>query len=613
MRTYENITRLNFKRGRRSYRLLAFIISLTVIFFIFINAFFDSVAKTQEVQRQDTYGAWHFAAYKADRTVQQRLANHATVKQYGEMKVYGQVTSSNLIARNLGTMDPAAGQLGQIKLAAGEYPSQPDEIVVEKSVLASLGYTASDIGSSIELPVRFGEQANGTPLMLQQRYRLSGVLVDYTALWKDSGRSLLSFIVASVPEVQTPMFINVFCEIKNTYLDNIGELTALVKGQSYSAVNDYTYHQLSPLNDRAGDKNNQMVKSSDLRLILLAIATFIIFTLLADSLKNRSRGFIFMRSIGATKGQIIRLYSGEIASITAFGILSGIAGGSAVSWLIWMVLRSLLQCNAVFVLRLDSLLANAAMVCGGVLIAFLCSLVQFNSIKVVSTPQYRISADPRSRRRKVNRPLGTLRIVKAFNQAHRSETNFALIIMCCTCTALAWTSYYTFGKFQYLKALGVAAIGEERRWALIQVIFCLIVLVLIIIIMLVVFIFVWRGGTALPLQIIRQRLQNLYRLGMRKRQLMGIHIANTVLFSLYASVISILVVMGFHIVSYFQIEPALGANGTLALFWDAVAQFFTLLPWQAVIGFILSFLFVNICVAILPVIREFYCITKKDK
>lgn len=445
------IIQLNMKRGKSPYRLLYLILCIIVMLFVFVTAFFESAGKTNDYRQQQLYGSWHFAAYRSDEHVQQRLANHATVEQTGQMKVYGRVMEQNNFVGNLGTVDSTVIQLGNFALRAGAFPVLPGDIAVEQGILEELGYSINDIGKEIVLSVQLASQSDRDALVIQKSFRLTGVVVNYSELWKAPADTLVSFFVSALQESQTPLYTNVFCQIKDRYLENTKELYSITDGHCAGIKNDSASSVLS--DSVSAVQKNLNADNGVMHLIVLVVSAFIIFIVLTDLLRERNSSFTLMRSIGSTEGQIIQLYIRSVAFVTFFAAVSGIAAGGALSWLIWWIADSLSEQQLYFSLGILSLLTDCLYLILSVLLAGALSILYFFNLSFEPASAYHMCINDCFHRKKVNRPLTGIRIVKAFNQAHRSGTVFALLVMCCTCTALAGTAFYGYERLQSAQSM----------------------------------------------------------------------------------------------------------------------------------------------------------------
>lgn len=428
------------KKGGRFYTLCCLAIALTLCLSVFISAFFDSMVKTGKEGRASLYGAWHVAVYQSDNAIRRQMKQHALVAQAGEINIYGRALANEAPLGLWGTVDQSAAVMGQITLSCGRLPTGEGELAVEADKMEQLGWKNDRLGQSVTLAV---QNNNESPPVLQT-FRLVGVIDNYTQFWKEGVPYLPSFVVyAPMPGAQA-VSTSLFCQLKEGSARYSRDILLLADGHGKSVFNDYTYNSHAPSVDGIGD-NSTLLHQSVLQVICMAVLAFILYCLLLVSLKEREKSFSLMRSIGASGGRILRIYTVEMGMVTAIGLLAGTVCGCLFAPLIVAMAKTIYDQTLSFSLRPFSVFSNVAIVMATVFLTVCVTLLFFASIKRPSKPN--CDRPVKKFRRKAGKRLGLVRMKSNFNRAHLKETVFSVILMCCICTGLTGTAYYAYEKY----------------------------------------------------------------------------------------------------------------------------------------------------------------------
>jgi len=152
-----------------------------------------SVSYSRFQQRLDRYGQWQAAIITCYEGTKRAVERHASVTQTGEISIIGEVfTDSGAFCCNIGSIDEAGRGLGRLTLTQGQWPTRPDEIVLENSTLFYLNIPA-DVGTKFTLEVTC-TGADNKPLIKKTDFVLCGILPSYSANWQD--KTAVSGIVA---------------------------------------------------------------------------------------------------------------------------------------------------------------------------------------------------------------------------------------------------------------------------------------------------------------------------------------------------------------------------------------------------------------------------------
>lgn len=339
--------------GRKRQTLLIIIaISLSLSFLVTIFNIQGSIEKTEESQRKDIYGEWQAAVCDIDDNILDNLQSNLIIEQYGMSTIYSVISDKNggIEYGYLGTMDDAAIDLGNINLLEGNLPTNENEIAMEMSLLDSLGIPYT-VGEEITIYLNEVDENTLESKSVETKFILSGVISNFTSLWKTNTKNLVSAIVSSdYANVSTnPISSNIFFTVKDKYINNINSLELLIYSHGYLIINDYTYFDLNP-----NYSSFEMKLSRTIVFIIIIFITsiFIIYNILSTTFQKRKKSLITLRIIGANKSHIISLIFYELMYLIMFSFPIGFILGTIFSYISYIILKSF---NIVTMINLYSL------------------------------------------------------------------------------------------------------------------------------------------------------------------------------------------------------------------------------------------------------------------
>ncbi|MDE6568293.1 MAG: ABC transporter permease [Lachnospiraceae bacterium] len=180
---------LSVKRRRRSMWKVALISFCCVFLFAGIMIFQDCMNRFQRENAFLESGEWIISTGEKSRC----LEEHAWVDGYGTTLVRTEMCSQ---PRDMdmdhakgygpvGVVDEEFVHLSNIVLYSGKMPEQADEIVITQHVLSAMGHSF-ELGQTISLAYITGYNELGEPEYGYVKYKLSGILENYTADWTAS-------------------------------------------------------------------------------------------------------------------------------------------------------------------------------------------------------------------------------------------------------------------------------------------------------------------------------------------------------------------------------------------------------------------------------------------
>lgn len=284
---------------RESVYLYLFFTALYLLTAI-LSSVASSAAYTLQQRRLDRYGEWQAAVLNCSEPTETAVKRHAAVQNVGEINIVGEVYApSGTFCCNLGTIDGMGKELGRLQLAEGEWPTQPDEIVLEYSTLGYLCYSY-DIGQRIQLNVTY--IGNDEKEYVQAaEFRLSGILPSYAANW-ENGSAVSGIINEESSVMKLPgSYKNILIEGAYDPEDGIYELEKLMTDKEQFVFNNGAYPPI--LSGLVNFLENGMAD------IMLGVIAFASIGCAAQTymLKRRNEIYILWM-LGASKSYHLRFY-----------------------------------------------------------------------------------------------------------------------------------------------------------------------------------------------------------------------------------------------------------------------------------------------------------------
>jgi len=351
---------------KRQYYLLFVVIAAVTAFVFAMVGVLDSHAHMSSEQKKNVYGGWHVGIYNAADDVYQKLHNHAIVEEMGKMEIYGYAESFyGEKFHPVGSIDIITKDMGRINLVSGEMPDEKGEVAMEMDTLAALGYPYEP-GQAITLKIH-GLDKYGRRTVRQETFMLTGVVQNYSDVWKNSGNDLLNIFIS--PDYKKNLGVqstNYFLEINEKYLSDISQIKVLLNEDRFienNYISDEDVNDVSLLEE---------FLQEEIFVFLVIIFSVIMLVVLISTMINRRReSFALIRSIGAERKQIVSALIGEIVPVIVAGILVGTLTGITLPAAIFKILSYFLE-DMIFMIEP----AHAGMIAIGVLAgSFLTCLV----------------------------------------------------------------------------------------------------------------------------------------------------------------------------------------------------------------------------------------------
>jgi ABC-type antimicrobial peptide transport system permease subunit len=449
MNYYNYLAKLNLKKYKKSYLSLFTVILLSCTFTLALAIFNDSLRKTEEQQRKDIYGSWHICVYKTDDTLYRDMVRHGTIQTVGKMSEYGEVLGTdNSAVGIIGSANEEMQQMG-ISLMDGSFPKKDNEIAVEMSYLSMLGISY-ELGQQIPLKVKLYDSKSHGYLQVEKTYTLSGVLRNYSSIWKTDGNSLVSFFVTDTSLGVSPVTENVYASLKKEYVKNADELGMLTVNRGKFVKNDYTYYQFI---SKQHDRYESFLSGSLLILIVTLTSAFFIFNIFYISLREHNKSFVIMRSLGASNYEITGLYCKELTFILTLSFAAGILFGFLASYGGYLIIKHFIVKTFVFYFEPVKLIFLLGIMIFSVVLFAAFSVYHIRKIPLTGSIALQPGDKITKKHKDKFKPLTIRHMVKIFNHAHKKEAVVYFMLTIGSFLVLVSTFFNSYQKFYEYSAV----------------------------------------------------------------------------------------------------------------------------------------------------------------
>ncbi|QHQ60096.1 FtsX-like permease family protein [Anaerocolumna sedimenticola] len=441
MSYFNKLVRLNLKKYKKSYLSLFTVIVLACTFTITVTVLHDSMIKTEEQQRKDIYGSWHISVYNTDDSLYKDLKNHGTIKSIGKMTGYGEVLRSNGSTLGvIGSVDKNTAHMG-LSLLDGRLPVKDNEVAIEMAYLSMMGYSYV-LGQEITLKIRIHN--NNSQEVITRNFILTGVLKNYSSIWKTDGNQLISFFVTDT-SLKTPVFFeNIFGIIKNKFVENTDELSMLTLNRGKFIKNDYTYFEYI----KKSREFETFLSDSILIILVTITSAFFIFQILYSSQKKHNKSFVIMRCLGASKAQIFSLYFKELLIVFSIAYTAGIIIVLLAVYLGYQLVSAFFPQEFIISINSLKLITLLLILIGFTILFALCSVLRIRQMPLTGN----LNLQPVNRiiplHKRKFRPLTVRNMVKIFNRFHSREAIVYFCLTISTFLVLVSTAYWTYQKYK---------------------------------------------------------------------------------------------------------------------------------------------------------------------
>ena len=315
MRNYiHKLAKDNIKKNKKFYKTIFLSMFFSFFMIMFVCMLLSSLEKYDYEKRAYLHGRWDVIVEDVDDLA--IIDELKYVSKQGVMSIGGEVLFNNQSIGYIGAFDEAGYELANLHIIEGRFAKNEDEIVVEKSVLISMGLKLNEI-------VEFNYQVNDS--IKTSTYKVVGVIEDYVYYWNTKA---LSFITCQIDGYEKNIML------KGSIPLLLWDETDLLVKESwecgdggmclvgYTTIhNNYNYPHYEI-------KNGSYLNESPMLGYAVEIIIFSFIAIMASimsSLEKRESQFVLLRCMGMTYKQLKKLiiYEGYVLAFIAF-LLAGV-------------------------------------------------------------------------------------------------------------------------------------------------------------------------------------------------------------------------------------------------------------------------------------------------
>lgn len=331
----------SIKRRRKSSILMFCILALSISFAVIALSVNESMNKSNEEYRYDTYGTWEGALLGGKKDDLEILKKEKTIAAVGTAVCFGTVGED----AGYGAIENELKKMGRLRLLEGDFPQEKNEIALEADVLSELKHNY-EIGQKINLEISFpavSQDGIETTVVVSREYTLCGVLKEYTDLWCVDNEILPGAVVTdeeAFQVIETAKAENTDAVIKEPkyhyffqshkdrekMLETVRQLISsdmeAKENRGKIAVNTYAHEMATQ-----GAFDSFYVVMIFITTLLAVLCIYMV------QMQKQIRQTALLRSIGITKRQLRMMLFFETLCLTTPAMLAGILIGSAGTWL----------------------------------------------------------------------------------------------------------------------------------------------------------------------------------------------------------------------------------------------------------------------------------------
>lgn len=317
--TVNSIAHSNLKTRKKQYAFMIVGIILAMIFSSGILFFATCANTSREEMLKNSYGAQDAIFMNANADLLKEAKEEGFVTDYGFAHIIGfAYTDEEESGTSVAYLDDKAKELSYMSFIEGTYPENENEIAIEKSALAMLGLNAK-IGDTVTLSVR---TQNGSGLLkkpVEKNYRLTGIVTNKR-----------SNLMNSISFDDNTVIASAF--VKEGTQTELGGKERLFAYFNYDLKEEGRYRDFDKFLDANGSDSDEWIECSyknrgyssstgDVQENIGFIIVFVIILLIAScvgiinafssNLNDRKKQIGMLRTVGATRRQIITIFGRE--------------------------------------------------------------------------------------------------------------------------------------------------------------------------------------------------------------------------------------------------------------------------------------------------------------
>lgn len=316
-------------RRKRQSVMMIVVLTISFAFAVMSLSYADSITATNSNYRISEYGSWYAGIIYGEDGDEDFLNSIEGIDSTGITVSYGTVGSTSI-----GVVDDNFVGFG-VSLNQGHLPKASGEIAMEADLLSELGYDYI-VGQEITLTISCGSGDDSA--YVTKTFTLCGVIKEYSNVWNTTSGTLNGAIicqddadeilnsVGSSFEPQTSYFFSVKSGYESVVKDEVNSyLRANHTGTSVQVIN---------VNRAVTIGESEAESNSFYMILVFTVAIFAVIIVYILQIQSDIRRIVRMRSLGATKGQLVLLVVAETFLLCIPSMILGTVFGALGTWLL---------------------------------------------------------------------------------------------------------------------------------------------------------------------------------------------------------------------------------------------------------------------------------------
>lgn len=348
----------NIRSRKKRYALMISGIILAMIFSSSILFFATSMVSSMKEMSKNSYGNCNMIFFNADEDLMRTAYEDKIITEYGFAHIIGYaetVLDDERAGVSIGFLDEKAMELSYISFLEGGYPQNDGEIALEKAALSRLNPDAK-VGDTIKIKYY---NRNGSEIAedyTEKSYKLVGIArnklsnINPMSYENDYAKTIPSAFVYSGAETELGGKESLCCYMNyNTKPASKTDTTGYGTFRDYMLEKGMERENWTEIYTDHGFYNTSTATSAVFAIILVSVMLIAsclgIVNTFNSNLKERKKQIGMLRTVGATKRQIITIFGREAFFISLISAPVSVA----ISYFLVKAATKLLGENFVFV------------------------------------------------------------------------------------------------------------------------------------------------------------------------------------------------------------------------------------------------------------------------
>lgn len=438
MLTVNKLAASNLRARKKQYTFMIIGIILAMVFSSGVLFFASCISSSMEMVQKKDFGAQDAIMFDSDADLMKTAQEDQYVSDYGFAHILGFAYTDEKGEDNgtsIAYLDDTAKELSYISFIEGSYPQNDNEIAIEKAALARLGIDAQ-IGDTITLKVL---NQNGSELMSQpveKSYKLTGIADNKRSNMMNSysyeKEAIPAAFVKQASQTDAGGKEKLLCyfTFNNKTNDFYRRFNSFLESQN---VDSSSWSLSGYKNAGLGISANTIFENMGFAIVfatvLLIASGMGIVNAFSSNLDDRKKQIGMLRTVGATKRQIIIIFGREAFIISLICAPLSVA----VSYFIVKGIISLMGDEFFFIPNWGLLIVCAFFSIACVMLAALIPLTKAAKISPVqSIRNIELTRKMKSKRIKTQKQFKTSSLIAKrnlrFSKANQIIVSFFLII-----------------------------------------------------------------------------------------------------------------------------------------------------------------------------------------